>query len=354
MACCGGSCSCGKGNKTPEEENLRLVQLPTNQGMLSSFDWMAGMKGMSVQEEVAELRFKNNRKAFYRNSGNLSLKQDDQVVVQAEGGHDLGMVCLAGALAEKQFEQKASATSEKAKLPRIYRPATQVDLDNWLKAKGREREVLMKARQMASSLGLDMSLSDVEFRGDGRKATFFYTADGRVDFRELVRSYASTFRIRVEMRQIGVRQEAAKVGGIGSCGRELCCSTWKTDMNSVKTDAARTQNLSLTTSKLAGQCGKLKCCLNYELETYLEAWEQFPAELIQLDSDRGLLKPLYPDILKGTVHYSLSEGNDLKRFEIPVDKVKLYISLNKKGKRIATDRIVSIKTPGKEPQVLFN
>jgi cell fate regulator YaaT (PSP1 superfamily) len=156
------------------------------------------------------------------------------------------------------------------------------------------------------------------------------------------------------MRQIGARQEAAKIGGLGSCGRELCCSTWKTDMNSVKTDAARTQNLSLTTSKLAGQCGKLKCCLNYELDNYLEAWEQFPAELIRLDSDRGVLVPLQPDVLKGTVHYSLTNGSDLTRYEIPVEQIKLYITLNKKGEKIEIGKITSGNDPVKDGQLLYN
>jgi cell fate regulator YaaT (PSP1 superfamily) len=202
---------------------------------------------------------------------------------------------------------------------------------------------MIEARRMASSLDLGMSINDIEFQGDGRKLTVYYTAESRVDFRELIRKYASAFRAKIEMKQIGVRQGAAKVGGIGSCGRELCCSTWKTEMNSVKTEAARTQNLSLTTSKLAGQCGKLKCCLNYELDTYLEAWDQFPKELIELETDRGTLTPLQPDVLKGIVYY-LHSGPDQKRYIIPIEKVKMYVSLNKKGKQIETARIDSGKT----------
>jgi cell fate regulator YaaT (PSP1 superfamily) len=325
--------------------------------MLPTFDWMQGIQTLSVDEEVVEVRFKNNRKDFYRNRFGIKLEKDDRVVVEVDGGHDLGTVSLTGGLAEKQFHQK-SRTQEKHHLRRIYRKATAVDLDNWLTAKRREREVLLEARKISGLLGLEMSIGDVEFQGDGRKVTIFYTAEERVDFRELVRKYASAFRVKIEMRQIGVRQEAAKIGGIGSCGRELCCSTWKTDMGSVKSDAARTQNLSLTTSKLAGQCGKLKCCLNYELDTYLEAWEQFPSDLIKLESDRGDLTPLYPDVLRGTVTYGLSEGSELTRFEIPVDKVKLYITLNKKGTRIDTGRISqaspSMKTSVKSSKMHFN
>jgi len=320
-----------------------MVQLPTSQGMLTTFDWMKGLNDLVVEEELVEIRFKNNRKEIFRNSFALSLSKDDRVVVEVDGGHDVGTVSLHGSTAEKQYQLKARR-EERNQLKKLYRKATPVDIENWLNAKKREREVLLQSRKIARSLGLEMSIGDVEFQGDGRKVTVYYTADGRVDFRELIREYASAFRAKVEMRQIGARQEAAKIGGIGSCGRELCCSTWKTDMSSVKSDAARAQNLSLNTSKLAGQCGKLKCCLNYELETYLEAWEQFPADLIRLDSDRGVLKPLYPDLLKGTVHYSLQEASDLTRYEIPVDKVKMYITLNKKGKTVETSRIPLVKS----------
>jgi len=342
MSCCGGNCSCGKGNQSPAQENIHLVQMSTTQGMLSTQDWMKGLGNLTLKEEVVEVRFKNNRKVFYRNPHGLNLSKDDRVVVEVEGGHDVGTVSLTGSLAEKQFEQKES-NKEKSSLKKIYRKSTQVDIDKWLESKKREREVMIEARRMASSLDLGMSINDIEFQGDGRKLTVYYTAESRVDFRELIRKYASAFRAKIEMKQIGVRQGAAKVGGIGSCGRELCCSTWKTEMNSVKTEAARTQNLSLTTSKLAGQCGKLKCCLNYELDTYLEAWDQFPKELIELETDHGTLTPLQPDVLKGIVYY-LHSGPDQKRYIIPIEKVKMYVSLNKKGKQIETARIDSGKT----------
>ena len=351
MGCCGGSCSCWKSKQTPVEENIHLVQLPTSQGTLSTIDWMKGLEDLAIDEGLLEIRFKNNRKGFFRNPLHISFSKDDMVVVEAEGGHDLGMVSLTGRLAEKQFHQKASA-KEKAGLGKVYRKATPVDLENWLSAKGREREVLLESRRLAAEMQLEMSIGDVEFQGDGKKVTVYYTAERRVDFRELVRKYASAFRVRVEMRQIGVRQEAAKLGGLGTCGRELCCSTWKREMNSVKTEAARIQNLSLTTSKLAGQCGKLKCCLNYELDTYLEAWEEFPSELIRLDTDRGTLMPLQPDLLKKTVLYGWEEQSDYSRYEIPVEKVKLYISLNKKGKKIELEQITSKKDLIKEKQII--
>ena len=353
MGCCEGSCSCGKGNQTPVEENIRFVQLPANQGKLPTFDAMKGLGNLVVDEEVVEIRFKNNRKLFFRNRPGLSVARDDRIVVEVESGHDLGTVTLTGSMADKQFRQKVPSGS-KASLSKVYRKATKADLENWLKAKKRERDTLLEARKIAGNLGLSMSISDAEFQGDGRKVTIFYTSEGRVDFRELVRKYASAFGAKIEMRQIGVRQDAAKIGGLGSCGRELCCSTWKTGMNSVTVDAVRTQNLSHTTSKLAGQCGKLKCCLNYELDTYLEAWEHFPARLIELETDRGILTPLHPDLLKGTIHYRAAEGNDHSRFEIPVEKVRQYISLNKEGKMVEIARIPSTENSVRPGQTVYN
>jgi cell fate regulator YaaT (PSP1 superfamily) len=316
-----------------------MVQLPISQGMLSTYDWMKGLGGMTVSEEVVEVRFKNNRKEFFINRQMTRLGKDDRVVVEAEGGHDLGTVSLAGPLAEKNYHQKEYR--EKKDLKQIYRKATGVDLEKWLKSKKLEREVLLRARILANQLGLEMKITDCEFRADGKKVTVFYTADGRIDFRELVKLYASEFRVRIEMKQIGVRQGAARVGGLGTCGRELCCSTWKTEMNSVNATAARVQNVSQSTSRLAGQCGKLKCCLNYELEVYLEAWEKFPPSLIELETDRGILVPLQPDVLKGIVYYSFPDENAHTRFVIPIDKVKEYISQNKRGKRVITANIAS-------------
>jgi len=306
--------------------------------MMATHDWMAGFNQLSVDNEIVEVRFKNNRKEFYLNNRMIRLEKDDRVVVDVEGGHDLGTVSLTGSLAEKQFSKKSPGT-EKTGLRSVYRKAKDVDLDNWLEARRNDRAFMIKCRELAAELGLDMSISDAEIRADNKKVTFFYTADGRVDFRELLKKLMDAFRMKIEMRQIGARQNAARTGGIGSCGRELCCSTWKTDMQSVKTDAARKQDLSLSASRLAGQCGKLKCCLNYELETYLEAWESFPAEIINLDSDKGVLSPVNADILKGVVHYSLGENGIEGRYTLSIDQVKKFISLNKKGKLVLTNRL---------------
>jgi cell fate regulator YaaT (PSP1 superfamily) len=353
MGCCEGSCSCGKGNQSPVQENIALVQMSTNQGMLSTTEWKSGLQSLTVKEEVVEVRFKNNRKAFFRNYQGLRLHKDDRVVVETEGGHDVGTIALTGDLAEKQFEQK-SADSSISSLRRIYRKATEADVGKWLQAKRRERDVLIQSRKIAKDLSLTMSIGDVEFQGDGKKVTVYYTADGRIDYRELIRMYAADFRVRIEMKQIGTRQNAAKIGGIGSCGRELCCSTWKTDMNTVKTDAARTQNLSLNVSKLAGQCGKLKCCLNYELDTYLEAWEQFPKNMIELETDKGIMIPIQPDVLKGVVYYTLSGQSDRSRYIIPIDQVKVFISQNKKGEQVRSAGLTSTNTSVRGVQSVLN
>lgn len=338
MSCCSGGCSCGKSSQTPAQEQMFLAQLDTTKGMLATHDWMKGLSNLKVQEEIIEVRFKNNRKEFYRNGRMLRLKKDDRIVVDVEGGHDLGTVSLTGELARKRFDKNASG-KQQSSLNQVYRIANENDLEKWLEARKNDRQALIRCRELAGSLGLQMSISDVEFRGDGKKITVYYTADGRVDFRELLKHLMTEFKMKIELRQIGARQNAARTGGIGSCGRELCCSTWKTEMNSVKTDAARKQDLSISASRLAGQCGKLKCCLNYELETYLEAWESFPAELISLETDRGIMKPLNADVLKGVVQYGFEDNKTLLRYTISIDHVKEYISLNKKGKVIKTGNL---------------
>ncbi len=340
MACCSGGCGCGKSNQTPAQEQIFLAQLDTSKGMLATHDWMKGLSGLKVEEEIIEVRFKNNRKEFYRNSRMLRLQKDDRIVVDVDGGHDVGTVSLTGDLARKRFETNASE-KQRASIHQVYRIATETDIEKWLDARKNDRSAMLKCRELAGSLGLQMNISDVEFRGDGKKITIYYTADGRVDFRQLLKLLMKEFKMKIELHQIGARQNAARTGGIGSCGRELCCSTWKTEMNSVKTNAARKQDLSLSTSRLAGQCGKLKCCLNYELETYLEAWETFPAELINLETDRGIMKPLNADVLKGVVQYGFEDAKTNIRYTISIDHVKQYISLNKKGKVVKTGRLQS-------------
>lgn len=338
MSCCSGGCSCGKSSQTPAQEQMFLAQLDTTKGMLATHDWMKGLSNLKVEEEIVEVRFKNNRKEFFRNGRMLRLQKDDRIVVDVEGGHDVGTVSLTGELARKRFDKNAPG-KQLTSLNQVYRIANETDIQKWLSARQSDRSAMLTCRELAGSLGLEMNISDVEFRGDGKKITVFYTADGRVDFRELLKLLMSEFKIKIELRQIGARQNAARTGGIGSCGRELCCSTWKTEMTSVKTDAARKQDLSMNASRLAGQCGKLKCCLNYELETYLEAWESFPAELINLETDRGIMKPLNADVLKGVVQYGLEDSKTDIRYTISIDHVKQFISLNKKGKVVKTGRL---------------
>ena len=250
---------------------------------LDVFDWLAGMQLPDNQKpyDVVEMRFKN-RKAFYRNAEGLELQIGDVVAVEASPGHDIGVVSLTGELVKMQMQRKG--VKDNLEIKKIYRKARQEDIEKWQAARGLEKETLTRAREIVGEVGLDMKLSDIEFQGDKTKATFYYTADDRVDFRELIRRFAEAFKIRIEMRQIGMRQEAGRLGGIGSCGRELCCSTWLSDFRSVSTSAARYQQLSLNPQKLAGQCGKLKCCLNYELDQYIEATKEFPTGNTRLET----------------------------------------------------------------------
>ncbi len=256
---------------------------------LTVFDWLSNMSlpdGHKAFDGV-EVRFKNSRKEFFQNTENLPLSIGDIVATQAKSGHDIGIVTLTGELVKVQMKKK-KAYPPQEELPKIYRKATQKDIDKWQKCRNQEEEIKKRSREMAIILKLEMKISDVEFQGDGSKATFYYTAEDRVDFRQLIKDMAKAFGIRIEMRQIGYRQEAQRLGGIGSCGRELCCSTWLTDFRSVSTAAARYQQLSLNPQKLAGQCGKLKCCLNYELDVYLEALNDFPPQYSKLKTERAL------------------------------------------------------------------
>lgn len=274
---------------------------------LTVFDWLSNMSLPAGQEafDVVEVRFKNSRKDFYRNKEGVFLSIGDVVAVQARSGHDVGIVTLSGELVRVQMKKKKA--DPKAELPKIYRKATQRDIDKWQKCRGQEEEIKKRAREMAIILGLEMKISDVEFQGDGSKATFYYTAEDRIDFRQLIKDMAKAFGIRIEMRQIGYRQEAQRLGGIGSCGRELCCSTWLSDFRSVSTAAARYQQLALNPQKLAGQCGKLKCCLNYELDTYLDALKDFPSADTRLETEKGVAFCQKTDIFKGILWFSYKE-----------------------------------------------
>lgn len=302
---------------------------------LTVFDWLGNMYLPENQQPFlwVEVRFKNGRKDFYKNSHQLSLAIGDVVVTETAIGHDVGIVTLTGELVKIQMKKK-NVDADAAPL-KVHRKASQRDIDVWQAARDREESVQIRSRQLAIQLGLKMKISDVEFQGDGTKATFYYTADDRVDFRELIKLYAQEFSIRIEMRQIGFRQEAARLGGLGSCGRELCCSTWLTDFRSVNTSAARYQQLSLNPQKLAGQCGKLKCCLNYELDTYLEVLKDFPDTDIKLQTEKGNAVCQKMDIFKGSLWYSY-EGEWMNWHKLTVDKVKEIINLNKNNQKVSS------------------
>ena len=307
-----------------------------NCGKLTVFDWLANMELPTGQEpfHIVEVRFKNGRKHFYRNVKKLPLVMGDIVAVETSPGHDIGTVSLTGELVKVQMRKK-HVPADNPDLPQIYRKASQRDIDVWRAAREKEQKVQQKSRLIISRLGLKMKLSDVEFQGDGNKATFYYTADERVDFRQLIRELAGTFGIRVEMKQVGLRQEAARLGGIGSCGRELCCSTWLTDFRSVSTTAARYQQLSLNPLKLAGQCGKLKCCLNYELDSYLDALKSFPSTQTKLFTAKGSAVFQKMDIFKGLMWYAYEES-PIQWHRLTVEQVKEIIDLNKQQQKPAS------------------
>ena len=302
---------------------------------MSVFNYLSNMEdtvGYTVNDFV-EVRFKNTRKQFFKQE-NLTLTQGDVVAVEASPGHDVGTVSLVGDLVMLQM-RKRKVDSATADLKKIYRKATENDIDTWQEAVGLEDQTKKRARVIARELGLNMKISDVEFQGDKSKAIFYYTAEERVDFRELIRKYAEEFKVRVEMKQIGSRQEAARLGGIGPCGRELCCSTWLTDFRSVSTSAARYQQLSLNPQKLAGQCGKLKCCLNYELDSYLDALKEFPSLKTKLELKDGTAFPQKVDIFKGVMWYT-TKSDPTKFVEVPVERVNEILAQNKAGKKPST------------------
>lgn len=331
-----GCASCGSGGGTPRGCKNNGTCSSGGCNKLGVFDWLANMKlpnGKS-QYDIVEIRFKNSRKSFFRNLKGLTLQVGDVVVVDASPGYDVGVVSVIGELARIQVEKKA-AGFKPHEARQIKRIATQEDIDKWVAARGRESEVMHRSREMAIRLNLEMKISDVEFQGDGSKATFFYTAEGRVDFRQLIKDMADAFKVRIEMRQIGARQESARLGGIGSCGRELCCSTWLTDFRSVSTSAARYQQLSLNPQKLAGQCGKLKCCLNFELDMYLDALKDFPSTDVKLYTEKGTAFHIKTDVFKQVLWYLYDTGESGGSSLIPLspDRVKEIIALNKDRKK---------------------
>ena len=303
---------------------------------LTVFDWLANMSLPNGEKPFnwIEVRFKNGRKNYYNNTENLTLSIGNVVATQAQSGHDIGMVTLTGELVRVQMKRKNISETGDDVL-KIYRKASQKDIDIWQTARDKEEAMKVKARQFAIDLKLQMKISDIEFQGDASKATFYYTAEERVDFRGLIKLFAGEFRTRIEMKQVGFRQEAARLGGIGSCGRELCCSTWLTDFRSVSTAAARYQQLSLNPQKLAGQCGKLKCCLNYELDTYLDALKAFPKSDIKLQTEKGTAVCQKTDIFRGHMWYAY-EGEWANWHKITTAQANEIIALNKKKGRPAS------------------
>lgn len=331
MGCCSssrGSCGTKKsgcGSKTGS--------CSSGCNKLDVFNWLADLPPSPNTTDWVEIRFKNTRKGFYKNVNDLKLKKGDVVAVEASPGHDIGVVSLSGDLVLRQIKKHGEPTGEPKKIYRIAKP---VDIEKWETATSREDEVMIESRKICRQLGLEMKVSDIEFQGDGTKAIFYYIAKERVDFRELIKVLADRFRIRIEMKQIGARQEAGRVGGIGTCGRELCCSTWVTNFVTVTTSAARYQELSLNPQKLAGQCGKLKCCLNYELDSYMDAQKDFPGTNVVLETETGMAFHFKTDIFKRIMWYSFDSSAPVNVTPVPVDRVKEIIKLNKAGEQVET------------------
>jgi cell fate regulator YaaT (PSP1 superfamily) len=325
-----GCGSCSTGGCAPAGCKSNGSCLTNGCSKLDVYDWLADMDMPSNFKpfNIVEIKFKGSRKDFYINYENLYLENGELVAVEATtGGYDIGHVSLTGELVRMQIRKKHLKQEDITK--KLYRKATPSDVEKWKAAKDLEWETMHRARKLAIELGLSMKLSDVDYQGDKTKATFYYTAEGRVDFRELIKRMAEKFRIRIEMRQIGMRQEASRLGGIGSCGRELCCSTWLTDFKTVSTSAARYQNLSLNTLKLAGQCGKLKCCLNYELDTYMDALKDIPDNADRLETGKGIARLQKTDIFKKLMWFSYP--NEESWIPLAPDRVKEIQQLNKKG-----------------------
>ena len=296
---------------------------------LEDYDWLQGVT-QNQFADIFEVRFKNTRKGFYVNASNQSIKMGDMVIVEAQSGHDLGIVTLEGPLVGRQMRCKG-LDPETVELKKIYRRAKQLDIEKWQEAIAREQETMIRARQIAVELGLEMKIGDVEFQGDGTKAIFYYIADGRVDFRQLIKVFAEEFRIRIEMKQIGARQEAGLIGGLGVCGRELCCANYITNFKSITTAAARCQDLSLNPQKLAGQCGKLKCCINYEVATYMDAQSRIPKVTEPLEFEDGLVYLRKTDILAETMYLSYDRSSDANLYPLSARDVVEIIKMNRNG-----------------------
>ncbi len=324
MAC--GGCSTGSGGSSEGGCSSGGCN------KLNVFDWLANMELPSGQApfNIVEVRFKNSRKEFFRNTNNLQLLQGNIVTVEGATGFDVGVVSVAGEVARLQLKKKKMEEND-PEIKNILRKSSPNDIERWKEVQELEKKIIVRARVLASSMKLEMKINDVEIQADKSQASFYYTAPGRVDFRELIRAYSSEFRLRIQMWQIGERQEAGRLGGIGSCGRELCCSTWLTDFRSVSTSAARYQQLALNPVKLAGQCGKLKCCLNYELDSYIDALKDFP-QTVDLESQKGKAVHQKTDIFKRVIWYTYLDAPE-NFIPLSVERVKQIVEMNKNGKK---------------------
>ena len=316
---CGGRGLCARGANTG------------HYCQLNTYDYMADIPGNDEWTDLVEVQFKNTRKGYYHNLNGLPLTKGDIVAVEASPGHDIGTVTLTGKLVPLQLKKANLKSSDEVR--RIYRKARPVDMEKYEEAKAREHDTMIQSRQIAKDLGLEMKIGDVEYQGDGNKAIFYYIADGRVDFRQLIKVLAEAFHVRIEMRQIGARQEAGRIGGFGPCGRELCCATWMKNFVSVGTGAARFQGLSLNPQKLAGQCAKLKCCINYEVDQYMEASSLLPSREIVLQSLEGDYYLFKTDILSGMVTYSTDKRIAANLVTITAERAKEIIAMNKAGEK---------------------
>ena len=300
--------------------------------MLPVVDWMSDIPATGEEIDLVEVQFKNTRKGYYHNSSKLPLEKGTVVIVESNPGFDMGEVTLVGKLVQLQIK-KNHINTERYEIRNIVRVATDADFERAAEAHAKEQDTMIKARQLAKSLGLEMKIGDVEYQGDGSKAIFYYIAEGRVDFRQLIKVYAETFRVRIEMKQIGARQEAGRIGGTGPCGRELCCSTWMTQFTSVGTGAARIQNLSLNPQKLAGQCAKLKCCLNYEILIYEEATKKLPSRNQPLETLDATYYYFAADPLKEEVTYSTDSHRPINLQVISIKQAKDIIEMNRRGEK---------------------
>ncbi len=331
-------------NDNTKYDNLRYVAGDGSRGLchkgcgrqdhqLNTYDWLADLPDNNEETDLVEVQFKNTRKGYYHNVNNLDLKKGDLVAVESSPGHDIGVVTLTGQLVKLQVKKANLKSMDDIK--RIYRIAKEQDIATWEEAKSREHATMIQSRQIAKDLGLKMKIGDVEYQGDGNKAIFYYIADERVDFRQLIKVLAEVFRVRIEMKQIGARQEAGRIGGTGPCGRELCCATWMKSFSSVSTNAARFQDISLNPQKLAGMCAKLKCCLNYEVDTYLEAGKKLPPKDAVLTTQDGDYYFFKQDILAGTVTYSTDKRLAANLETISAERANEIIEMNKRGEKPA-------------------